>query len=240
MFTKDNVKSISLITITCLLIGAIIIFSALGILTNAPNSINHRKQTDAAIDEIQSKLFEIEMKINNINSTHSKQSDTLARIESELSELTENLMDQIEIKDGPALYADYADEITETIYPNIPGEYVKAIIWRESRYEPEAINKKTNMIGLMQISAKWHTKRAESLGVTDLTDPYGNILVGCDILNDVMQNHDLEYALNFFAGGYDYANQYKNSTSPVIKQLNTIIDQMNTGVIILEGTTSIS
>ena len=37
----------------------------------------------------------------------------------------------------------------------------------------------------MQISRKWHTGRMEKLGVSDLNDPYSNILVGTDYLAEL-------------------------------------------------------
>lgn len=122
------------------------------------------------------------------------------------------------------VYCAYADEIVETYYPNLDPAYIKAIIYRESRFEPTEVNKKTNVIGLMQIMPKWHMERARSLGVDDLTDPYGNILVGCDLLSEMTEKYSMTYALNYFAGGYAYANRYRNSqTSPVIDELNSIL-----------------
>lgn len=134
---------------------------------------------------------------------------------------------------GPKLYLSYVDQITTEVYPDIPADYIKAMIWRESRYEPNC--KTGNHVGLMQISTKWHTQRAKSLGVDDLYDPYGNILVGCDILNEFTQSNDFRYALNYFAGGYKYANSYKNSKSPVEKELDRIVEQMNNGDIVIGG-----
>lgn len=122
------------------------------------------------------------------------------------------------------VYCAYADEIVETYYPNLDPAYIKAIIYRESRFEPTEVNKKTNVIGLMQIMPKWHMERARSLGVDDLTDPYGNILVGCDLLSEMTEKYSMTYAINYFAGGYKYADRYRNSqTSPVIDELNSIL-----------------
>lgn len=126
------------------------------------------------------------------------------------------------------IYNGYVDEIVNSFYPELDPECVKAIIYRESRYDPTAYNANTNVIGLMQISPKWHTQRAKNLGVNDLYDPYGNILVGCDILSEVMkESGSFEYAINFFAGGYPYANAYRNSKSPYIQDLEDIIPILN-------------
>lgn len=126
------------------------------------------------------------------------------------------------------IYAAYAEVIVDLIYPGLDSDYVKAIIYRESRYDPNAYNVTTGATGLMQISPKWHTQRAKNLGVNDLYDPYGNVLVGCDILNEVMEKSgSFEYAINFFAGGYPYANAYRNSKSPYMQELEDIIPTLD-------------
>lgn len=39
----------------------------------------------------------------------------------------------------------------------------------------------------MQISSAWHQERMERLGVTDLKNPFGNILVGVDYLAELAE-----------------------------------------------------
>ena len=92
----------------------------------------------------------------------------------------------------------YTVEIGEKY--NICPELIQAIIERESSYDPYAKN--GNCIGLMQVSEKWHTDRMEELGVTDLYDPYSNILVGTDYLAELFneaiesgRGDDLYYVL---------------------------------------------
>ena len=83
---------------------------------------------------------------------------------------------------------------------NICPELIQAIIERESNYNPNAKNE--TCIGLMQVSEKWHTDRMEKLSVTDLYDPYSNILVGTDYLAELFdeavdsgRGDDLYYVL---------------------------------------------
>lgn len=130
---------------------------------------------------------------------------------------------------GKALYDSYVHEIVSTRYPNLKEEYIRALIYHESRYDPNCWGKSTNVQGLMQIMPKWHMERARNLGVTDLFDPYGNILVGCDLLSEMTKQCGFEYALNCFAGGTKYANAYKNTTSPYIKALNSFIELEKSG-----------
>lgn len=129
------------------------------------------------------------------------------------------------------IYNSYVDEIIATRYPKLDPETIKAIIYHESRYDPAVSNSRTGVQGLMQIDPRWHTKRALSLGVSDLYDPYGNILVGCDLLNELIESYGYEYALNFYAGGYPYANDYMYSTSPYILEINAIIEDFRNGTI---------
>ena len=80
-------------------------------------------------------------------------------------------------------------------YPDVSPEMVHSVIWHESRYDASSKNSNGTCVGLMQISVKWHKQRAEKLGVTDLFDPYGNILVGVDYLNDLYQYNGKDWNL---------------------------------------------
>lgn len=87
------------------------------------------------------------------------------------------------------LYNYYIDEICK-LYNNLDPDLVRSVVWIESRYIPTAKNYNGTCIGLMQLSTKWHTSRANRLGVEDLWDPYGNILVGCDLLSELITTYD--------------------------------------------------
>lgn len=71
---------------------------------------------------------------------------------------------------------------------NIEPELIQSIVWHESRYNPNATN--GDCIGLMQVSKRWHTSRAEALGVNDLYSSYGNILVGVDYICELIEAYD--------------------------------------------------
>lgn len=70
---------------------------------------------------------------------------------------------------------------------NVDPYLVKSIVYQESRYKPDA--EYLGCVGLMQLSIKWHSARAKELGVTDLYDPKGNILVGVDYLSRLFSNY---------------------------------------------------
>lgn len=133
------------------------------------------------------------------------------------------------------LYDSYVYEIIATRYPSLNPQLIRAIIYHESRYHAESVNLKTNATGLMQLSPKWQTVRAESLGVTDLTDPYGNILTGCDFLNELFNKYSYNYALDFYAGGYPYANSNKGGTSNYVKAVQNIMNGLSNGTIVPGG-----
>ena len=87
-------------------------------------------------------------------------------------------------------------EFTEEIGQqyNICPELLQAIAERESSLRIYATNGTCK--GLMQISEKWHRDRMERLGVTNIYDAYGNILLAADYLDELAQeNGDLYYVL---------------------------------------------
>ena len=90
-------------------------------------------------------------------------------------------------------------------------ELVHAIIMVESNYDITAVSS-ANCLGLMQISPKWHADRMERLGVTDLYDPYGNVLVGCDYIAELLEDYDLEFALMIYNQGLDSATRTYQSS----------------------------
>lgn len=96
--------------------------------------------------------------------------------------------------------------ICEYLYPDVSPEIVLGIIYAESRFTPDVIDDSGSYFGLMQIGPRWHADRMERLGVTDLLDPYSNILVGVDYLNELLQtleDSSMESVLRAYRGVYD-------------------------------------
>lgn len=133
---------------------------------------------------------------------------------------------------GTALIDSYIYEITSELYPEVDPELIRAIVQTESRYDSSKINSRTKVQGLCQINPKWHMSRALSLGVTDLLDPYGNILVCCDLLNDLYKDYPKDYALDLYAGGYPYANSYIGTKSPHTILIDNTIAGLRDGRIV--------
>lgn len=101
-------------------------------------------------------------------------------------------------------------QITEEVgaMNDICPELLQAQVERESTYRIDATNGSCK--GLAQISVKWHTDRMERLGVTDIYEPYGNILVAADYLRELYnerQDDDTYYVLMRYNMAIDTANQ---------------------------------
>ena len=93
-------------------------------------------------------------------------------------------------------WIDYIEIICQD--KHICPELVEAIIEAESSWNPKAQN--GDCIGLMQVSGSWHKDRMARLGVTDLTDPYDNILVGVDYLSELSGKYEVGLALMIYNG----------------------------------------
>ncbi len=88
----------------------------------------------------------------------------------------------------------------------VPFELALAVIWKETRFQ-NLIGDDGSSAGYMQVQERFHWDRMERLGVTDLTDPYGNFLVGCDYLAEMVdRDRGVEWALMAYNGGPSYAN----------------------------------
>lgn len=83
-------------------------------------------------------------------------------------------------------YREYCIEIGSRYH--ISPELLIAIIERESSGRPDVSD--GDCIGLMQISRRWHGGRVQELGVTDLYDPYSNILVAADYLAELFAEEE--------------------------------------------------
>jgi soluble lytic murein transglycosylase-like protein len=91
----------------------------------------------------------------------------------------------------------------------IPPELVIAIIKRESNFNSDAIGDSGASLGLMQIQPRWHSKRMEKLGCTDLLNPFENVAVGIDIIAEKVNKYDtLGEALTVYNAGDNGAYQY--------------------------------
>ena len=106
----------------------------------------------------------------------------------------------------PPYYAEtYIDPTYIEICTEVGEEYgicpelLMALIERESSGHADAQNGSCK--GLCQVSEKWHKDRMERLGVTDIFDPYGNILLAADYLTELGADHlDIAVCIGTYHG----------------------------------------
>lgn len=86
-------------------------------------------------------------------------------------------------------------------------ELALAVIWKETNFR-NIKGDGGNSYGYMQVQKRWHSDRMKRLGVTDLMNPYGNFLVGCDYLAELAEkDRGIEWVLHAYNGGPSYANK---------------------------------
>lgn len=83
-------------------------------------------------------------------------------------------------------YVKIAYEVAEMY--SISPELIIAMIETESGGRPK-VKSNVGAIGLMQVIPKWNKDRMKRLGVTDLTDPYQNILCGTDLVYELFEKY---------------------------------------------------
>lgn len=100
----------------------------------------------------------------------------------------------------PREYQDYCEEIGEKY--SIAPELLIAMIEKESSGQPQVYN--GDCRGLMQINEPYHKSRMERLGVADIYEPYGNILLGADYLLELfVEYQDPGIVLMVYNGSSD-------------------------------------
>lgn len=121
----------------------------------------------------------------------------------------------------------YVIEISELydLNPNL----IFAMIEAESSGRRKVVSK-AGCVGLMQVSPKWHKERMDRLGVSDLKDAYGNILVGCDYVAEMFAKYDDVYCvlMGYNQGEYSGAigkameGKYSAYAKKIVKRMNEL------------------
>lgn len=92
----------------------------------------------------------------------------------------------------------------------IPYELALAVIRQETEFH-NVVGDDGRSVGYMQVQRRWHEDRMSRLGVTDLTDPYGNFRVGCDYLAELLGKYTLEEALTAYNSGKPGKSTYASN-----------------------------
>lgn len=105
----------------------------------------------------------------------------------------------------------------------ISPEFLTAVAYYESRYKPSAKN--GSCTGLMQVSSRWHSSRMRKLGVSNLNDPYGNMLVAADYLHELFEKYEDPAMVLMTYNGDSRAKSYWNGSSNMSTYAHNILEK---------------
>ena len=113
---------------------------------------------------------------------------------------------------------------------DIDPALVIAVIEYETggKYESSAVGDQGYSYGLMQIQPQWHQGRMDELGCTNLLNPFENVCVGIDFLDELFDTgNSTEWVLMAYNGGPSYAYA-KVSRGEVSEYATTVLNISNT------------
>lgn len=107
-------------------------------------------------------------------------------------------------------------------------DLVVALIEKESGYKFDKVGDNGHSIGYMQIYEECHRDRMERLNVTDLMNPYQNVLVGIDYLSELIERYGtIQDALAAYNYGEQGAKQHLWKNGIYVYEYNqTIMSRM--------------
>lgn len=107
-------------------------------------------------------------------------------------------------------------------------DLVVALIEKESGYKFDKVGDDGHSIGYMQIYEECHRDRMERLNVTDLMNPYQNVLVGIDYLSELIERYGtIQDALAAYNYGEQGAKQHLWKNGIYVYEYNqTIMSRM--------------
>lgn len=109
---------------------------------------------------------------------------------------------------------------------HVDENIVRNLIYTESRWNPNAVSVSGEHLGLMQVSSKWQAERAKRLGVTNLMDPYSNILVGVDLLAYTLKETGGDYAWTLMIYNEGHQSAYQKHTQGIVSSYARTIMQI--------------
>lgn len=100
--------------------------------------------------------------------------------------------------------------INECSTCDIDPAIIFAMIDKESDFRSDVIGDGGESFGLLQIKQKFHQDRMDRLAVTDLLNPYQNVVVAIDYLEELRDRYDgnMEMALMGYNAGPNGAYKY--------------------------------
>ena len=99
---------------------------------------------------------------------------------------------------------------------------IVAMAYRESTYNPKCIGDGGDSYGLLQVQPKWHKKRMEKLGCSDLLDPFQNVTVAIDYLAENLERYgSIDKALVAYNAGH-----YKGTITSYAKTVIAMAEEL--------------
>lgn len=112
--------------------------------------------------------------------------------------------------------------ISEADKAGIDPAIIMAMAYKESTYNVNSVGDGGDSYGLLQVQPKWHYKRMQKLGCTDLLDPYQNVTVGVDYLCELLSRYgSIDKALTAYNKGH-----YSGSITGYAKTVMALAEEM--------------
>ena len=103
------------------------------------------------------------------------------------------------------------------------AELTESICYQETRFQSKARN--GQYIGVMQVGSVTHAARMKRLGVTDLTDLRGGMLVGVDYLAELFERYeDVGAVLMVYSGSGKALRNYE-ATGRMTGYVNAVLER---------------
>ena len=113
--------------------------------------------------------------------------------------------------------------ISEADKAGIDPAIIMAMAYKESTYNVNSIGDGGDSYGLLQVQPRWHYKRMQKLGCTDLLDPYQNVTVGVDYLCELLSKYgSIDKALTAYNAG-----SYKGTVTKYAKSVMAMAEDLS-------------
>lgn len=117
---------------------------------------------------------------------------------------------------GKDLYISYIQKAHDLYFPNLDVAVVQAVMQCESNYTPTVMSY-AGAVGLMQVLPKYHAWRMSKYGLSDIWDPWTNVVVGMDFMSESYQKYGNYYSVLRAYGGTDKYARYVLSIADQIR-----------------------
>lgn len=132
-------------------------------------------------------------------------------------------------EDVPLSFMDQDFLHTACAESGVPYALALAVIEKETGFR-NVVGDDGNSTGYMQVQEKWHWDRMERLGVDDLSNPFGNMRVGCDFLAELLGKYSLEEALTAYNSGKPGKSEYAQKVISYYEKWKELVGDEVSGI----------